>query len=245
MKLTQVDKKELAKTKALVKRTANQLPQVGVPIHKVRYPKQRGLDLEQVSQIEQSYDQLDGEWLDWLGVARKYEGKVPAQDRYDVRHDILIELARARARDCEPIPILRAYRIASFMIADYWREVLKREVKVCVYNGVATEPKCANCRHKPKVNRCAYLASRPIQSLDQPTADHEGYQCRLLDTIADDNAIEAIDLDAKLDASQWLLGCKVRLVEIATKRKDGIPLTKYEQLYLCRFWKRHQKRLIE
>ena len=193
---------------------------------------------------EQSYNQLDGEWLDWLEVARKYERKVPSQDRYDVRHDILIELARARHRDGEPIPILRAYRIASLMVALYWRERLKRELKVCVYNGVATQPKCANCKHKPKATRCPYQAFRPVQSLDRLTTDSAGYECRLLDTIADDNAMEAIDIDAKVDASRYRLGCPTRLVEIATKRVDGIPLTKYEQLYLCRFWKRQQKRLL-
>jgi hypothetical protein len=40
-----------------------------------------------------------------------------------------------------------------------------------------------------------------------------------------------------------LLGCPHRLVQIASKRVKSIPLTKYEQLYLCRFRKREQKRL--
>ena len=245
MKLTKGERRELADTKALAKMVANELPPPQVPIHKPSYSKGNGIDLNQIRLIEQSYDQLDGEWLEWLAVARKYERKVPSLDRYDVRHNIMIELARARARDCQPIPLLRAYRIASLTVALYWRLCLQREVKVCVYNGIATEPHCAKCRHKPKGTRCPYQASRPIQSLDQPTTDAEGYDCRLLDTIADDNAMQAVDIDAKVDASQWLLGCKVRLIEIASKKRDGLPLTKYEQLYLCRFWKRTQKRLIE
>ncbi len=244
MKLTKQERQELTDTKALAKRVASEVLPPQVPTHKPSYGNRNGIDLDQIRLIEQSYDHLDGEWLDWLAVARKYEVKVPSQDRYDVRHNIMIELARARARDCQPIPLLRAYRIASLTKALYWRERLKREVKVCVYSGIATEPKCAKCRHKPKASRCPYLAYRPIQSLDQSTTDCDGYECRLLDTIADDTAMQAVDIDAKVDASQWLLGCKVRLVEIADKKAHGIPLTKYEQLYLCRFWKRQQKRLF-
>ena len=75
---------------------------------------------------EQSYDQLDGEWGEWLAVARKYEHKVLTQDRLDIRHTILLELYHARQRDGKPIPILRAYRIASLMVALYWRQ-LKRQ----------------------------------------------------------------------------------------------------------------------
>ena len=241
MKLTKEERHELADTKALAQRVANEVPQPQLPIHKPSYTKRQGLDLDQ---IEQSYDQLDGEWLEWLAVARKYDNKVPSLDRYDVRHNIMIELARARARDCQPIPILRAYRIASLTVALYWSERLKREVKVCIYNGVATEPKCASCKHKPKGKRCPYQASRPIQSLDQPTSDADGYQCRLLDTIADDHAIEAIDIEAKVDASRYRLGCPIRLVEIAQKRLDGIPLDNKDKCYLQRYWKHHQKSLF-
>ena len=243
-KLTQAERRAVAKTKAFAKLIAKTLPQVGVKIHKPSYTKAHDRDSEAVRQIEQSYNQLDGDWHDWLEVARKYDGKVPSQDRYDVRHNIMIELDRARARDCEPIPILRAYRIASLTVALYWRERLKREVKVCIYNGVATEPKCASCRHKPKGQRCPYQATRPIQSLDQPTTDSEGYECRLLDTIADDNAIEAIDLDEWLDVRTFLIGAPQRLKGIAKKMKDGELLSGAERKYLSKLRKRKQKSLF-
>lgn len=191
---------------------------------------------------EQSYDRLEGEWHDWLEVARQYEHKVPSQDRQDIRHDILIELAHARARDCKPIPILRAYRIATLMVALYWRERIKREVKVCVKSGLAVEPKCSTCRHRPKGTRCAWLAIRPLQSLDQPITDYDGNEARLLDTIADDNALDALDIGNAIDASRCLLGCPMRLIEIATKRRDGIPLNRKEQTYLNHYQARHLKK---
>ncbi len=82
---------------------------------------------------EQSYNQLEGEWRDWLQVARRYEHKVPYQDRLDIRHDIMLELYRARQRDNKPIPELRAYRIASLTVALYWRR-LKRQLTTLSLN---------------------------------------------------------------------------------------------------------------
>ncbi len=80
-----------------------------------------------------------------------------------------------------------------------------------------------------------------IMSLNTELDNGEGDTIELIDTIADDNAI---DLEAWVDARVWLLGCPKRLVGIAHKRVSGIALTKYEQLYLCRFWKRQQKPLF-
>ena len=77
------------------------------------------------SLAEQSYQKLEGEWLEWLEVAKKYEHKVPSQDRLDIRHTIILELALARQKTTEPIPLYRAYRIASYMVADYYRQQLK------------------------------------------------------------------------------------------------------------------------
>lgn len=200
--------------------------------------RQAEITAEIASLAEQSYDQLDGEWHDWLEVAKRYEHKVPYQDRQDIRHTIMIELHRARQRDGKPLPILRAYRIASLTVALYWREHNKPSVKVCVYSGLATEPHCKTCSHRQS-SRCVYLASRPIQSLDSKVADSEGNRVRLMDTVADD---KAIDLVAKLDASDWLLGCKLQLIQIATKLNDGIELNRKEKNYLYHFRNRELKK---
>ena len=81
-----------------------------------------------------------------------------------------------------------------------------------------------------------------ILSLNSEIDDGDGNTTELIETLADD---KAIDLSAWFDARTWLLGYPKRLVTIACKRVKGIALTKYEQLYLCRFWKRQQKRLLE
>ena len=155
-----------------------------------------------------SYGRLSGEWLNWYQVAHRFERKVPAQDRGDIRHNIIIELAKARARDGKPIPIPRAYRIASLVVALYWRQETRKPTML---------------------------------SLDTEITNGDGETTELIDTIADD---KAIDLSAWLDAKTWLLGCPIRLVQIARKRLNGIPLTNKEHQYLFRVRRKEQKELI-
>lgn len=147
--------------------------------------KQSELTAEIEAQAEQSYNQLEGEWAQWLEVAKRYEHKVKSQDRSDIRHTILLELHKARQRDDKPLPLLRAYRIASLTVALYWREIIKPLVKVCVYHWEAKTPHCASCEHKPSNGkRCQWLGYRPMTSLNIETQDGDGEGVRLLDTVA-------------------------------------------------------------
>lgn len=191
---------------------------------------------------EQSYSQLEGDWRGWLEVARIYERKVPSQDRLDIRHDILLELYRARQRDKKPIPILRAYRIASLTVALYWRERNKSSVKVCVFNGYATERHCKTCQYRPDSGKCAFLGVRPVESLEGETRDNEGHRVRLLDTVATDKAIDMPD--QWTDLTTWLLGCPTRLIVIALKKLEGKPLTASDRMYLMRYRRQEQKKLF-
>lgn len=191
---------------------------------------------------ERSYDQLTGDWGDWLEVARRYERKVPSQDRLDIRHDIILELYRARQRDKKPIPILRAYRIASLTVALYWRERNKSSVKVCVFNGYATERHCSKCQYRPDSGACAFLGVRPIESLESEVSDSEGHKVRLLDTVATEKTIDMPDQWTAL--TTWLLGCPTRLIEIALKKLEGKPLTASDRMYLMRYRRQEQKKLF-
>jgi len=137
-----------------------------------------------------SYDRLDGEWLVWYQVAHRFERKVPSPDRADIRHSIILELAKARRRDGQPIPILRAYRIASLTIALYWRKE----------------------KRKPT-----------ILSLDHQVNIGDGDTAELMSTIADD---KAMDISAWIDAKTWLLGCPMRLVQIAKQSQEKVEATK-------------------
>ncbi len=80
-----------------------------------------------------------------------------------------------------------------------------------------------------------------IISLNSVVDDGEGDSTELIDTLADDSAI---DLEAWVDARIWLMGCPKRLIEIAHKRVSGIPLDAKDQEYLRRFRRKRQKRLF-
>ena len=208
--------------------------------------RQSELTAEIEAQAEQSYNQLDGKWQDWLEVARRFEHKVEAQDKLDLRHTIIVAFADQQARN-ERLgkPDLSLYgmlRIASHCVADYWREQAKHQVKVCIYSGLPTEPHCASCRHNKNAGRrsCPYLAIRPIQSLDSEATDQEGNTVRLIDTLADDS----IDIEAWAERSTWELGYPKRLVVIAYKIDSGENLTATDSQYLWRYRKRAQKRLL-
>jgi len=158
--------------------------------------------------VEQSYNQLQGDWRDWLEVARKYEHKVPRQDRLDIRHDIMLELHKARQRDGKPLPELRAYRIASLVVALYWRKAKRQPTMI---------------------------------SLNTEVDDGEGNTTELIDTVADD---KALDIPQWVDYRLWLQGCPLRLIKIAVKRQNGIALTPKDKQYLWRFRRREQKTLV-
>ena len=185
---------------------------------------------------------LDGAWASYYDVAKTYESKVPLQDREDIRHDIMIELERAERRDGKPLPILRAYRIASLMVALYYRSLNRFSTRICVYNGYPTETHCKECKHESKDKRCVWLAVRPVARLDGEVIDPEGYRVKLLDTVATD---KALDLPHKwYEVNEVRQGLPLRLVEIAYKRDKGKPLEPKDKMYLQRYWKSHKKSLF-
>ena len=70
-----------------------------------------------------SYEHLAGEWRHWYHVAHRFERKAPQQDRGDIRHSIILELALVRRRDGDkPVSEGMMSRVASFVVADYWRK---------------------------------------------------------------------------------------------------------------------------
>ena len=80
-----------------------------------------------------------------------------------------------------------------------------------------------------------------IFSLNTELNNGDGDGIELIETVADD---KAIDLDAWIDARTWLLGCPRRLIVIASKRVKGIALNNADKLYLGKWRKREQIRLL-
>ena len=181
-----------------------------------------------------SYDRLNGEWAQWFRTAQRFEHKVPAQDRGDIRHSIILELAMARARDGDkPFSEAMMCRVASCVVALYWRKQYR------LTNGLdcgsCSQKQRQKCRSEDLYRQCQKAIK--IESLSKPITDSEGNVTELGDTIADD---KAIDIGAWLDARTFLLSFPQRLVQIAHKIDNGQTLTHGERTYLCKWRKREQ-----
>ena len=197
---------------------------------------------ERKQSVCNGYDRLQGDWLTYYNVARTYEGKIPLPDRDDWRHDCILELEKAQRRDGKPLPDLRAYRIASLMVALYYRRLNGHLERVCLWNGYPQCLHCKTCQHKPQGKRCDWLAVRPVVDLDGQIVDEEGYTATLLDSVASDRVSDMPDL--WYDINQLKGSLPTRLVEIGHKKLEGIPLTGSERFYLCKLRKRLQNNLF-
>jgi len=137
----------------------------------------------------------------------------------------------------KPLTELAMLRIASYEVADYWRTQYK------LTNGLdcgsCSKRQRHDCQKHDLYRECPKAVK--LESLSKPIIDSEGNLTELGELIADD---KAIDLDAWLDDKTFLLGCPKRLLAIAKKRRDGIPLEPKDQEYLRRFRQREQKRLF-
>ena len=193
-------------------------------------------------QTKPEYQGLTGAWASYYQTTSKYESKIPVQDRDDWRHDTMLELERAEARDGKPLPELRAYRIASLMVALYYRNLNRYATRVCIVNGYPTEPHCRGCRRHTESKRCAWLAVRPVERLDGEVIDPEGYRVKLLDTVASDRVEDMPE--RWYDLKKLTEALPPRLAEIAYKKLDGKTLSEADRKYLYRYRKTSQKALF-
>jgi len=187
---------------------------------------------------DNGYDQLTGDWLTYYNVASKFSYKAQAQDREDLLHDIMVTLADvARNNGHKPITEVAMYRVASVTVADYWRAQYK------LTNGIdcgsCSKAQRQKCRSEDLYSDCPKAIK--LEYLSQPITDGDGNLTELGELIADDRAI---DLDAWLDDKSFLQGCPQRLIDIAYKRLNDIPLDSKDWSYLKRFRQREQKRLF-
>ena len=186
------------------------------------------------------YDQLDGDYALFYKVAKGFTHKVKPEDREDFLHDLLLEMAKVKAKYeliGKPLTEAGLMRVASYEVADYWRKHFKR------INGIdcghCSKAQRHKCREEDLYRRCPKAIK--LESLDRVIEDGNGDSTPLYELIADDNAI---DLVAMLDARFTLKGYPTKAVKLAYKRYAGYPLDAKELNYLSRFRRRTQKRLI-
>jgi len=152
------------------------------------------------------------DWDEYIKVAERFQHKAKREDREDLNHTIVLSLAQAQIR-LDNNGGGQLPDVAILRIASYECHKYWRQLK----------------------------RQLTILSLNTEIEDGEGNSTELIETLADD---KAIDLDAWLEAKTWLLGCPKRLVVIAGKRLKGIPLDARDKMYLQRFRQREQKNLF-
>jgi len=149
----------------------------------------------------------------YIKVADRFQRKAKRQDREDLNHTIILSLAQAQLRlDNDGGGQLSD--VAMLRVASYECQKYWRQQKRLL----------------------------TILSLNTEIGDGDGNTTELIDTVADD---KAIDLEAWIDARTWLLGCPKRLIVVASKRLKGLPLTVADRKYLWKWRKREQKPLIK
>jgi DNA-directed RNA polymerase specialized sigma24 family protein len=189
-------------------------------------------------QFGNGYDQLEGSYAVYYKVATKFVYKAQAQDREDLLHVIMLNLAVAhRNNGHKPDNPSWMYRIASFTVAQYWRDYYRRTYGIDC--GHCSNQQRKKCKADDLYSECPRAIR--IESLQKPIADVDGHLSELGELINDD---KALDLAEWTDINTFLLGCPQRLIEIAEKIKDGKNLNPAESRYLYKFRQKNQKTLF-
>jgi len=182
------------------------------------------------------YDQLAGEWLTYYKVARYFVHKVRFDDREDFLHDLMLEMAKVKAKyEAKGKPLTEAglMRVASYELSDYW--VRQRRLTTWLDCGNCSKEQRQKCRSEDLYSKCPKY--HQLVSLNWEI-DGDGHKAELLEFIADDNAI---DIVARLDARRFLQSFPRRIVQIAYKRYSGMPLDGKEQDYLDHWRKKNDQ----
>jgi hypothetical protein len=178
------------------------------------------------------------DWNKYTAIAEHFQHKARYEDREDLRHDIIVRLADvARNNGHKPFTEATMVRIASHTVAEYWRAYYRRTHGVSC--GECSKAQRKECRKRNLYPECPRAIR--IESLSKPIVDSEGNITELWELIADD---KALDLEAWLDKSTFLLGFPARLVEIAQKKLKGQALTNKDKCYLWRYRHTEQKVLV-
>jgi len=189
-------------------------------------------------QFGNGYDRLEGDYAVYYKVATKFVYKARFEDREDLLHIIMLNLAVAhRNNGHKPDNPSWIYRIASFTVAQYWRDYYKRTYGIDC--GHCSNQQRKKCKAEDLYSDCPRAIR--IESLQKPIADGDGHLTELGELISDD---KALDLAEWTDINTFLLSCPQRLIDIAEKLKDKIPLSKTEARYMERYRHKYQKTLF-
>ena len=177
------------------------------------------------------YDQLEGDFALFYKVARYFIHKVRREDKYDFLHDLMLEMAKVKAKyDAKGKPLTEAglMRVASYELSDYW--VRQRRLTTWLDCGNCSKEQRHKCQEEGLYEQCPKFHQLVnLNAVIGDDGDGNGHKAELIDFLADD---KACDIVARLDARHILQGLPHRLVQIAYKRYASYPLTNKERRYL-------------
>ena len=154
------------------------------------------------------YDKLEGDWVLYYKIARYFVHKVKFEDRQDFLHDLMLEMAKVKAKyeaKDKPLTEARLMRVASYELTDYW--VKQGRITTWLDCGNCSKKQRRKCREELLYEQCPKF--HQLVSLNTVVGDGDGHKTELMDFVADD---KAVDLDAWLDARRCLQGMPRRLV---------------------------------
>ena len=176
------------------------------------------------------YSHLQGDWATFYKVAKGFVKRVRPEDRQDFLHDLLLTMAKVKAKYQaigKELTEAGLIRVACYDVADYWRKKFRR------MNGTdcgrCSQEQRRKCQDKDLYRVCPKAIK--LERLDRLITDADGNQVELSQMIADDNAVDVV---AQLDARLTLQSYPHRFIRIAYKKYAGYPLSVSERQYLYR-----------
>jgi DNA-binding Lrp family transcriptional regulator len=175
--------------------------------------------------------ELEGDWGTYAKIAEYFVRKVKLEDREDFRHDLILEMAKVKAKyEVKGKPLTEAgmMRVCSYELTAYWEKERMRARGIIVDCGNCGKEQRQRCRDESPNLRCR--KAKRFVSLNQAIGD-DGLE--LWEVLADDNAL---DLDAWVDARALLRRFPRKLTMIGYKEIAGIPLSGEDKAYL-KLWR--------
>ena len=151
------------------------------------------------------------DWDKYIKIADRFQYKARREDRDDLRQTIILELAKVELK----------YNGSGRTLSEGGM------IRVASYRVMEYWRQVY--RHKGVV------------SLNSVVEDEDGDAIELIETLADD---KALDIAEWVNTRLWLHRCQPRLVKIAYKKVAGYPLTSAERTYFNRQRKKAQKELV-
>ena len=175
---------------------------------------------------------LQGDWAVFARIAGYFAYKVLPEDREDFLHDLMLEMAKVKAKYAareKPLTQASLMVVAKYELKDYWDKRRYRLFGLNCYRCTIEQRR--ECQTTQEPSECPKKRARRIVSLNKIMGDGDGLT-ELGDLIADD---KPIDLAARLDARHILQRLPKRVVQIGYKIYAGFTPEKEEEKYLKRW----------